>query len=679
MSNTFVGGRGAVFMVAVVERLFLGCPVASDEPAPGSEDFPTVRGLSRDQRVGSGRYLLKQLLGQGGMGIVWLAWDDRLREDVALKFLPQQLRLDVCALDDLRQETLKSRKLAHPNIIRIHDLFEARDEDPFISMEYVDGPTLSVRRSKHPMRVLKWQDISGLMAQLCEALQYAHNEQVIHRDLKPANLMLNSRLQIKLADFGIARVVTDSVSRITMRQGTSGTLVYMSPQQLDGHPSNPTDDLYSVGATLFELLSSKPPFYTGEIAHQIRYVRPDTVSQRLERLRIASEVPPMVEDAVAACLEKDPAHRPQNARELSERFGLIEARPPSSRSRKRQKTASQTDDTAILQKRQLRLVVAGVAVVGLAMAAATWWRIGHQGAGTVADKETPAFTNTAPPVAIPVQPAPAPAPALIASNPAEPATVVAPLPKVPQTGRGWTNSLDMRFAPLPETAVLLSIWETRVKDYEAFVNGSGYKDNSEWKKSDVKLSATHPVANVNFEDGQQFCVWLTRMEQRKGVLLTNQCYRLPTDLEWSAAVGLENEQGRTPMQRSEGVPRRYPWGEAWPPPAGAGNFAGKEVTAKMAAMFIYGYEDAYARAAPVGSFTSTKDGFYDLAGNVEEWCSDFYDNDRKTMVLRGGSWNSADNVELLSSYRDYLGPLYRRPHVGFRCVLDPVKGAGAKN
>jgi len=93
---------------------------------------------------------------------------------------------------------------------------------------------------------------------------------VIHRDLKPANLMLDSRQRIKLADFGIARVVTDSLSRVTMRQGTSGTLVYMSPQQLDGLPSNPTDDIYSVGATLYEMLTSKPPFYTGEIAHQIR-------------------------------------------------------------------------------------------------------------------------------------------------------------------------------------------------------------------------------------------------------------------------------------------------------------------------------------------------------------------------------------------------------------------------
>ena len=468
--------------------------MASEGPTPASEEFPTLRGLSRDQRVGSGRYLLKELLGQGGMGIVWLAWDDRLRENVALKFLPEQLRLDTCALDDLRQETLKSRKLAHPNIIRIHDLFEAKGEDPFISMEYVDGPTMSVRRSKQPTRVLNWWDISGLMAQLCEALQYAHNEQVIHRDLKPANLMLNSRQQIKLADFGIARVVTDSVSRITMRQGTSGTLVYMSPQQLDGHPSNPTDDIYSVGATLYELLASKPPFYTGEIAHQIRYVRPDTVSQRLAQLRIASEVPPMVEDALAACLEKDPSHRPQNARELSERFGLVEARPPSSRSRQRQKTASpQEDDTATFRRRQRTPVMAGAV-----LAVVDWpWQGGgdsdmRRPSSRLYPSQMPfrprvvATQAVAPAVVVPAKPVPPPAPAAMPSNPPAVVVAAAPLPRVPQPGLGWTNSLDMKFAPLPGTAVLLSIWETRVGDYEAFVNGAGYKDDSKWKKSDVK-------------------------------------------------------------------------------------------------------------------------------------------------------------------------------------------------
>src|SRR5438093_1030635 len=106
--------------------------------------------------------------------------------------------------------------------------------------------------------------------QLCEALAYAHERaRVVHRDLKPANLMINTKGELKITDFGIARSLSDSVSMLTMARGTSGTLVYMSPQQLDGDKASHLDDIYSVGATLYELLTGKPPFYSGGIERQI--------------------------------------------------------------------------------------------------------------------------------------------------------------------------------------------------------------------------------------------------------------------------------------------------------------------------------------------------------------------------------------------------------------------------
>ncbi|MGA3180171.1 MAG: protein kinase [Verrucomicrobiota bacterium] len=394
--------------------------------------LPAAPELKAGLSVGSGRYLLKKFLGQGGMGIVWLAQDSRLGEEVALKFLPGELRLDFSSLEDLRQETLKSHKLAHPNIIRIHDLVEVAGENPFISMEFVDGPTLSRHRVQSAARILEWEGLSDLVRQLCEALEYAHNEKVIHRDLKPANLMLDSRQRIKLADFGIARVVTDSMSRVTMRQGTSGTLVYMSPQQLDGRPSNPTDDIYSVGATLYELLTSKPPFYTGEIPHQIRYAEPTPIAQRLKELGIASQVPKVVENTVAACLKKNPADRPQSARQLGASLGLMESNPPSSKPGAR--VAKPPPEPA--PPRQGRPVAKALGIIaGLGVITASAYYFGHtssnlsttqpRSSGSVAAPELPR-TNTAV-----ILPPPNPAP-VVAAPPAIPSLAMVAPPTNPR-------------------------------------------------------------------------------------------------------------------------------------------------------------------------------------------------------------------------------------------------------
>ena len=276
------------------------------------------------RKVGGGRFTLRREVGRGGMGVVWLAFDELLRDEVALKMLPKEIRLDPVALDDLRRETLRSRKLSHPNIVRIHDLFEAANDDAFISMEYVDGRNLSALRIEKPNRVLTWEFLEPVVKQLCDALHYAHGERVVHRDLKPANLMLDQKHRLKLADFGIARVISDTIGRISAQRNTSGTLVYMSPQQLDGEAPQVTDDIYSMGAALYELLTSKPPFFTGDISHQVRHIAAKSLSLRLSDFEVTNEIPPQVPPVILACLEKDPARRPQSAREVAARLGLLD-------------------------------------------------------------------------------------------------------------------------------------------------------------------------------------------------------------------------------------------------------------------------------------------------------------------------------------------------------------------
>jgi serine/threonine protein kinase len=224
------------------------------------------------------------------------------------------------ALDDLRRETSRSRKLTHPNIIRIHDFYRV---EAFISMEFVDGPNLSELRLEKPDRVLTWSFLEPLVKQLCESLNYAHRENIVHRDLKPANMMLDGRGRLKLADFGIAATVSDSVSRVSMaRHGWSGTVNYMSPQQLNGQLPQVTDDIYSLGSTLYELLTSRAPFFTGDIAHQVRTMMPQPVEKRLAQMRINNPVPPAVDATIMACLAKDPEKRPRSAQAVAEQLGL---------------------------------------------------------------------------------------------------------------------------------------------------------------------------------------------------------------------------------------------------------------------------------------------------------------------------------------------------------------------
>lgn len=283
----------------------------------------TIRGLSKGQQL-FGRYILTRVAGRGGMGVVWVALDEKLEREVALKFLPELVVHDAGLLDQMKRETRRSLELTHRNIVRIYD-FIGDTQCACISMEYVDGPTLSALRVQRPNRVFEVVDIREWIAQACEALEYAHHQaRIVHRDLKPANLMLNSKGELKVADFGIARSLTDSVSMLTRSQGPSGTLVYMSPQQLNGDRTSHLDDIYSLGALIYDLLTSRPPFYSGQIDWQIREQSPESMTKRRNTLEVADtrDIPPQWEAVVASCLSKNPAQRPQSAAEFAARLDL---------------------------------------------------------------------------------------------------------------------------------------------------------------------------------------------------------------------------------------------------------------------------------------------------------------------------------------------------------------------
>ena len=160
---------------------------------------------------------------------------------------------------------------------------------------------------------LTWDFLKPLTLQLCHALEHAHGEGLVHRDLKPANVMVDKRGRVKLADFGISAAVNDVYAQFLGLRDTRGTVTFMSPQQMDGDPASPSDDIYALGATLYELLTSRAPFFSGDINHQVQNVPPQPVQACQKELGIENPFPPNVASLIMECLNKNPAERPPTA------------------------------------------------------------------------------------------------------------------------------------------------------------------------------------------------------------------------------------------------------------------------------------------------------------------------------------------------------------------------------
>jgi len=412
--------------------------VSGELSGDGLDVTATFRDFSSGQKVFS-RYRLTRTLGRGGMGVVWLARDEELDRDVALKFLPELIVHDRAVLNDLKHETRRSLELTHKNIVRIYD-FVHDNTSGCISMEYVDGDTLSNLRADKAHKVFETGELEDWISELCDALDYAHNHaRIVHRDLKPANLMVNRRGDLKVTDFGIARSLSDSVSKLTMPRGTSGTLVYMSPQQLEGERGTPLDDIYSAGASIYELLTSRPPFYSGNIDRQIREKVPPPMMERRKELEIEGEpIDANWEQVVLACLAKDPARRPQSVSEIADRLEVSVPKTHRATHREHSERKQLPKFDATPSRKWLSLGLKVVVSVGLiALAAAAAWFFAHQSNRVkpppIASQQTPASLEPVPTTEPKRAPTTKPEESLASSH-AEPTAVAAlPSPAVSAT------------------------------------------------------------------------------------------------------------------------------------------------------------------------------------------------------------------------------------------------------
>ena len=286
--------------------------IRNQRKSVGQQEWPEA--ATAGSRLGGGRYLLKRILGHGGYTQVWLARDVKAEREVALKILPRGFPWEPRLLERLDEEIRRSALLAHPGIARVYELV-CDYQIAAIATEYVDGWPLAAVKGDRPGKRFGLEDITLWAHQVCAALEYAHHEFcLVHRCLQPANLLLNRREQLKVTDFGIDY----AVNRLAAEHGKpgAGTDAYTSPQQLQGAEASVLDDIYALGATIFDLITGTPPFYRGQLHEQILHARPPTMKQRLGELEVDDSIAPAWEEIVAACLAKEPGKRPQSANDV---------------------------------------------------------------------------------------------------------------------------------------------------------------------------------------------------------------------------------------------------------------------------------------------------------------------------------------------------------------------------
>lgn len=276
-------------------------------------------------RVISDRYELSTVIGQGGMGQVWTAYDQRLDRRVAVKLLRPDRMAAATGADEMRRRFVRECRVTaqvdHPGLVTVHDA-GSDGEELYLVMQYVEGADLADHLAEHDP--YPWQWAVSVAAQLCSVLGAVHAVPIVHRDLKPRNVMVKPDGTVTVLDLGVASVLDTDTTRLTHTGSPIGSPAYMAPEQAMGGAVGPYTDLYALGVLLHELLSGNVPFAGSTVLgvlHRHLYEAPVPVR------RLRPEIPGLLEDVVLRLLAKDPQHRPAGAQEVYQHLApLLPAR-----------------------------------------------------------------------------------------------------------------------------------------------------------------------------------------------------------------------------------------------------------------------------------------------------------------------------------------------------------------
>jgi formylglycine-generating enzyme required for sulfatase activity/serine/threonine protein kinase len=625
----------------------------------------------------NGQYHIQRLLGQGGFGSVYEAWDTLLDSKVAIKELIPALVGNEALRKRFLAEARATMRLTHRNIVRTFNVFSETDESTapryYIVMEYMAGGSLEQRlRERGPLAI---DQAVGMAAEVCAGLTCAHDEQVIHCDLKPANILFTVAGDAKVADFGIAHVSQEGMTQSWMTPAgfVAGTLPYMSPEQADGVRDDPRLDLYALGAVLYRALTGRTylDFDPNETpraqAANVTRICSETPSPPG---KYNAEVPSWLDAVVLRALAKQPEQRFSSAAEMRE--ALLQPDPGPGQAPAPALSLRTVPTTRRFPRRQwfwtiigalaVLLLMLGIAIALLlrgddagSTAGPGLSEIGGTSSPTLAQPPAIAATNTS----IPVETS------LSAATPTQP---VQARPLALEADGTWTRERDGATMILvasggfvmgsddggpdekpAHTVYLGTFWIDRTEvtnvQYRACQDTgacsppanyqspsrSNYYGNPDWDE--------YPVINVTWTQANEYCAWAGA--------------GLPTEAEWEKAA--RGTDGPT-----------YPWGEDLD--CTLANYSGCEGDTRRVGSALPG-------ASPYGVL--------DMAGNVWEWVADWYAEEiyahsperdptgpslGEEKVLRGGSWDS-DWYGIRTTARFRSRPDQHSSVAGFRCAV----------
>lgn len=615
---------------------------ASAPPAP-----PPVEIVAVDD-VLQGRFRLVERIGEGGMSRVFKAIDLRKVEArsadpyVAVKVLTVPFRDPSRALALLQREAQRVQSLAHPNIVRVNDC----DRDGrvvFMTMEYLAGQSLRQKLLAPAVHGLPANEALEVIDRIASALTVAHYNGILHGDLKPGNVIVSEAGEVKVIDFGIARVLArsqegESPSRAAAAEDglpeiVAFTPAYASPEMLEGREPDIRDDVYAFACIVYETLTGEHPFRhrTAAAAREmgIEPPRPEHVSRRQFKAILHG-----------LAFERE-ARTPSIEQFLKEFYGSSGA------------------------SLQWGVVVGGVAIAAVfATLYATGGLYRNQPAAVV----KPA-TDTAP----------------LEAGDVFRDCATCPLMKVLPAGRfqqgAAPGEADANPFERPQHAVAIqrpvgmAVYEVSVVEFREFAQASGYtapgcasydgtwqqQDDLNWQRPGYAQMASHPVTCISWRDANAYTEWLSRR--------TKQNYRLPTASEWEYAARAGTQSPR-------------PWTDEDGKACAAANVADQTTVRRYPGWKVQSCTDSFVYTAPIGSFAANAFGLHDMLGNVFEWVQDcWHDSYSRAPTdgsawleegcvqreLRGGSWFTSPSY-VRTAYRNRFEETYRSNSVGFRVV-----------